>query len=193
MNADDSHAWNMNTKKKLGLPLIISVVCLVSLSRLIPHPPNFTPVVALGLFSGAFIASRGLSLLVVLSSMFVADIFLGFHSTLPFVYFSLVFITLLGGMLHEKKRAFGSIACVTLGSSLLFFVLTNLGVWLMQDLYPKTGLGLLMCYSAAIPFLKTAVLGDIFYTALLFLVFSEVKNLSAHDNKLCSAPNVELP
>lgn len=185
---------NLNTKRNLGLPwIIVVVVCLVSFTRLIPHPPNFTPVVALGLFSGAFISSRGLAVLIVLCSMFVADIFLGFHSTLPFVYFSLTLITLLGGVLHDKKRKFGSVACLTLGSSLLFFVISNFGVWLVQDLYPKTGLGLLMCYSAAIPFLKTAVLGDIFYTALLFLVFSEVKNSSAHDNKLCSAPNVELP
>ena len=61
---------------KLIIPLII---VLAAVTRLIPHPPNFTPIIAIGLFGGAYIQNRSLAILIPIGAMFISDLFLGLH------------------------------------------------------------------------------------------------------------------
>lgn len=150
---------------KLGF--VVLLIGLAALSRLIPHPPNFTPVIAMALFGGAVIADRKLALLVPLLALLVSDLLIGLHDTMLFVYGGVALITMLGFVLH-KRRSFGRVFGYALAASVLFFTITNLGVWLKGGLYPLTVEGLVACYVAAIPFFHNTLVATLLYTALLF-------------------------
>jgi hypothetical protein len=138
-----------------------------ALSRQIPHPPNFTPVAAIALFGGANFADRRAGFLVPLSAMFLSDIVLGFSSLTPVVYASFALIVSLGFWLGPRRTP-GPITTGAVLGALIFFILTNLGVWGFTTLYPKTLGGLVECYVAAIPFFWNTLLSDLGYSALLF-------------------------
>jgi len=156
--------------------LVLVMILLAALSRLIPHPPNFTPIGALALFSGACSPSRLGAFAAPLAALLVSDLGLaalhgdisvGLHRLMPFVYGSFALIVLLGFRLRSR-RTVASIALATLAGSMLFFVVTNFGVWLFSSFYPKSAEGLLACYVAAIPFFRNTLLGDACYAAALF-------------------------
>lgn len=153
----------MQNKRYLVLSLAIM---LVALARLMPHPPNFTPVLAVALFGGALLPGR-LAFVVPLAAMLISDLWLGLHSQLLPVYASFVAVVLLGTRLRTRRGAL-PVVVSALAGSLLFFVVTNFGVWLLDGLYPLTATGLLACYVAALPFFQYSLAGDLFYTALLF-------------------------
>ncbi len=157
-------------------PLMLGLVLAAALARLLPHPPNFAPVTAMALFAGACLPDRRLALLLPLAAMALSDLALGllagdpsvaFHRTLPVVYGALLAVSLLGFWLRGRRRPL-SVAAATLASSVLFFLITNWGVWALGDLYPRTWEGLVAAYVAALPFLGNALMGDAFYSALLF-------------------------
>jgi len=136
-------------------------------SRLLPHPPNFTSLNAIALFGAIYFQSRWISLAMVFSTLLISDLFIGFHSTMPFVYLSFGLIISLG--YHFKNSKFLTTAPLTsLYASLLFFFVSNFGVWLTGSLYPKTINGLGLCYLAAIPFLTNQIAGDLVYLSILF-------------------------
>ena len=148
---------------------IILVVLVAVISRFIPHPPNFTPIIAIGLFSGFYLKNnKKLALLIPLSAMFLSDLFLGFHLISLFVYVSLAIITVLGFLVSDKNKLL-TLFPVTLGSSLAFFVISNFGVFLIG--YPKNISGFIACYTAAIPFFQNSLFGDIIFTAIIFLSY----------------------
>ena len=134
---------------------------------MIPHPPNFSPIAALAFFGGAQFASKRLAFLVPLAAMFLSDLVLELRSLFPSSTAALRSLSVLGFWLRRRQnvRAIGGAAIV---GALLFFVLTNFGVWAMGQMYPKTLAGLLDCYVAAIPFFQNTLLSNLFYSALLF-------------------------
>lgn len=138
-------------------------------SRLLPHPPNFTAFNAMALFSIACFGSLRLSLSIVFSTMFISDLIFGFHSSMVFVYSSLALIVLMGYFLNTKKSFIRTSFLLTL-SSFLFFVVTNFGVWLAGSIYPSTALGLVLCYVAALPFFLNNLLGTLLYGGILYAV-----------------------
>lgn len=154
--------------------IILGFIIIGIVGRLIPHPPNFTPINALALFGSCYLGNRWLAVLILLSSLFLSDVILGFHSVMPFVYLSFTLTIMMGWRLRNKT--FHHIPTVCLASSFLFFFITNFGVWLTNVLYPKTLIGLEMCYLAAIPFLTNQLLGDLTYTFLLFGSFALWRN-----------------
>lgn len=149
----------------------IVVVGVAVLSRLLPHPPNVTPLAALAL-TGAFYLDRRFAFVLPLAAMIVSDLILGVHLIMPFVYVSFAAIAGMG-LLLRTRRSVPVIAGATLGGSVLFFIVTNFGVWLMGDggAYPKTVAGLVECYVAAIPFFRNTLIGDIAYVAVLSSIF----------------------
>lgn len=150
------------------------VILLAALSRLLPHPPNVAPITALALFGGAYL-SRGYSFIVPAAAMLISDYFLGFHSGMVWVYGSFFAIGVMGLGLH-RKRSVSRLAVASLSGSVLFFVVTNFGVWVSSQVtYPKTLMGLLECYAAAIPFFRNTLLGDAFYVSVLFGCFELVR------------------
>lgn len=145
-------------------PLLIIIFAV--LLRLIPHPPNVAPIAAMALFGGAYLDKK-YALVVPLIAMFLSDIFLGFHTTMPFVYGSFLLIGLIG-MWLKKRRTIANVIGATFISSLLFFFITNFGVWFIGGLYPKTINGLTNAYFYAIPFFRNTIVGDLFYVGLFF-------------------------
>jgi hypothetical protein len=147
--------------------VLATFVLVAALTRLLPHPPNFAPITAMALFSGVFFDKRTLGLLVPLSAMVISDLFLGFYTISIFVYLSFFLITLFGRWM--KKIHIGSV----LLASTLFFLISNLGVWLLA--YPLTVEGLITCFTLAIPFFGSAILGDVFYSLVLVYGFKAVE------------------
>ena len=117
--------------KSYFLPICLIIV--LSFSRLIPHPWNFTPILAMGIFSGFYFKNFILGSFVVIFSMFIGDLFLGFHSTMLFTYASLIIAVVLGLFINKFK--FTEILFSGLASSVCFFVVTNFGAWLTLEMY----------------------------------------------------------
>jgi len=147
----------------------ISLIFILALSRLIPHPYNFTPVLAIGVFSGFYFKQIYLSFFVVIFSMFIGDLFLGFHSTMFFTYISLAVAVILG--LYIKYFKFAEILVTGLTSSICFFLITNFGAWLTLEMYEKNLAGLLKSYVLAIPFFHNTLISTFLYLILLKLLF----------------------
>ena len=147
--------------------LIIPVIILfAAFSRLIPHPANFTPIIAIGIFGGVYLRDYRLAFFIPLCGMFISDMILGFHVIMPWIYFSLILITFMGICLKKRVNIANCIVSV-LGSSVLFFLISNLGVWFMGG-YEKSIPGLITCYMMAIPFFQNTLAGSAFYGAIMF-------------------------
>jgi len=137
------------------------------LLRWLPHPPNFTPVLAVALFGGAVFSTRWQAFGLPLAIMFVSDLLIGLHGLIPVIYALLLLIVLIGRRLGSRP-GFVSVALGATLASLLFFVGSNLAVWLVGGLYPPTATGLLACFTAAIPFYPNTLFSALFYSVLLF-------------------------
>jgi len=136
-------------------------------ARLIPHPPNFSPIAAMALFGGATFTSKRGAFLVPLLAMLLSDVVLGFSSITPVVYGSFALITCLGFWVRRRQTVW-RLAGASVAAAVLFFVTTNFGVWALGDWYPLTWSGLAECYVAAIPFFRNTLWSDLFYSAVLF-------------------------
>lgn len=155
---------------KYRLAALLLLVLAATALRLMPQPPNFTPVLALALFSGVFFRDRRLALFVPLGVMLISDLLLGWHATMPFVYFSFALIVFMGRAIRPRVST-ALVAGGGITGSMMFFIITNFGVWLTGTMYPKTMEGLFACYVAAIPFLHYMIAGTLFYSALFFGLF----------------------
>lgn len=150
--------------------VILGIVLFAALMRLVPHYPNFTPIGALALFAGAHFTNRWLALSIPIAALLFSDLLLGFHDMMVPVYISFVLVVLIGGLLRNNVKIV-SVGGGAIAGSLVFFVLTNLAVWLSGTMYPTTVQGLVQCYVAAIPFFHMTLLGDLFYSGVLFWGF----------------------
>lgn len=147
--------------------VLLSFILIAALTRLVPHPPNVAPITAMALFAGATFHKQYLAFLIPLMSMFISDIFLGFYSITPFVYLSFIGISFIGVYCKNIKPG-----TILMGST-LFFIISNLGVWLLS--YPLTIEGLLTCFTLAIPFFINSLIGDFGYSALLYFGFKALE------------------
>lgn len=146
---------------------LVAAIFAASVLRLVPHPPNFTPIAAMALFSGAYLSQRGLAFVAPLLALLVSDLVLGFHSLMWLVYASVALVVCLGWFL-QSNRSPVRVTLAALAGSVTFYLITNFGVWAFGDMYPKTAAGLAACYVAALPFFQNSLGGDLFFTALLF-------------------------
>lgn len=144
------------------------MILVAAAFRIIPHPPNFSPVAGIALFGGACITDRRIAFLIPLSVMVLADLVLGFSSVTPVVYASFALIACLG-MRLRGSRGPAKVIAHTFAASILFYLTTNFAVWAMTTMYPHTSAGLAGCYVAALPFFQNTVMGDLLYTTSLFV------------------------
>lgn len=143
---------------------VFGLVFLAIMSRLLPHPPNFTAINAVAVFSAFTLRHNGLSSLVVFAAMMISDLIIGLHSQLFFVYVSLGLTVLM-----SRWRT----PVITLPLSVfLFFVIVNFGVWLIDGFYPLTLNGLVLCYVASLPFLANQFISAYVYGIALFGLFA---------------------
>lgn len=152
----------------LLIGFLLAALAIALAGRLIPHPPNFTPVGALALFAGMYLAGKTRWALVLpLGVMFVTDLAIGFYDTklMLVVYLSFLFYGVFG-LLVKNKRNVGTITLATLAGSFLFYLFTNFAVWAFSPWYAPTLQGLMLSYTMALPFLKYTLLGDLFFVGV---------------------------
>ena len=170
----------LNLLKKEIFP--ISLIVILAFARLIPHPPNFTPIIAVAIISGYFFKNINLSLLILLVAMLISDLFIGFYENMIFVYVSLLLITLVFHKIN-KKINFKNLFIYGFAGSLIFFLVSNFGVWALgsfgvNDLpYEKSLTGLIECYILAIPFFGNTFLSTVIFAyPAIFIYKSLAKN-----------------
>lgn len=148
--------------------MIYVLILLAAASRLLPHPLNFAPIGALGLFAGAYLNRRTAWVLPLLA-LLASDAFIGFYNPISmlFVYGGFAVSGLLGCRFLRERRGAARLALCSLASATAFFLLSNFGVWL-GGMYGHTTEGLIRCYVMAVPFFRNTLLGDLFYTGALF-------------------------
>ena len=136
--------------------------------RLLVHPANFTPVLALVLFGGVYLDKK-YAMFFPIFLMMATDVMLGTHSVMFFTWGSLFLISAVGLWLRNKKSAKNVVAS-SLVSAFAFFVITNFGVWL-SGYYPLTLKGLSTCFMLAIPFFRATLLSTVGYSIVFFGVY----------------------
>ncbi len=146
--------------------ILIGVILAAAASRILPHPPNIAPIAGIALFAGANLGFLP-GLIISLSAMLLSDAVIGFHGTMLYVYGSFILIILLGRLLQNKQTP-GRLFGMSLFSSILFFIITNFGVWAEGQLYAKNITGLQTVYVMGLPFLRNTMIGDMFYTFAIF-------------------------
>ena len=137
-------------------------------TRLLPHPPNFAPIMALGLFAGAYM-NKKTAYLVPIAAMLVADYFIGFYDfrIMLSVYVCIALGSVVGVWL-KKNKTVTKIALSSLVVSVIFFVVTNFSLWYFGDFYAHTADGLILCYTMAIPYFHNSVMGNVVYVLFFF-------------------------
>lgn len=167
----------MSITERKNLLIAIGLVLFAVATRLIPHLPtldpiigknipNFSPIMALALFGGAFFNDKRLAYAVPLTALFLSDALLGFYPTIWAVYLAFAIGVSIGFLLRKRASA-GRIIAFSLTSSVIFFLITNFAHWLMFAPYYATET-FIQCYIDAIPFFRNAVLGDLVYSAVIF-------------------------
>jgi len=160
-------------------PLVLAALIIVAaLTRVLPHPPNFSPIAAIALFGGAYFAARAWAVLVPLAGLLISDLVLAsvngglyaswFGGSGIWVIYGCIGLTTAMGFGLRGKVTGVRVLGYSLAGSALFFVVTNFAAWLGNPMYPKTAAGLVASYVAGIPFLQWSVLGTLFYAAVLF-------------------------
>lgn len=187
----------MNKKFDLKIGILVVMIFAAAMSRLLPHPYNFTPIGAMGLFGAAYFSKRWLAFAVPFAAMWVSDLILdnvvyaqyyeGFqwfgHT---WVYLSFALIVMLGFVLLRKVKI-SNVIVASLSASVVFYLVTNFGVWLSSPMYPQNAIGLMTCYAAGLPFLSmelappfgfllNTIAGDLFFCGALFGVYELVKS-----------------
>lgn len=147
--------------------LIVGMILFAAVIRIVPHPWNLAPVGAMALFSGAVIRNRVVAFLFPLAALGAGDLFIGFHVLVPVVYGSFLVSVGIGLWLREN-RTIARLGGAVLVGAVQFFLITNLGVWMFLNSYPKSLVGLVACYVAGIPLFWNTLAGDVFFSALLF-------------------------
>ncbi|MCY7421063.1 MAG: hypothetical protein LH478_04890 [Chitinophagaceae bacterium] len=188
----------MNKKNRTLFYAAATMILFAALTRLFPHYPNFTAIGAIAIFGGSVIKDRKMAYLLPLSALILSDVCLELFTPIKgfygmgqlFVYGAFLLITWLAGFI--RKRSAANVAFAAVWSGLLFFIISNFGVWVLSGtFYPKTFGGLMACYWAAIPFyqghvtgsfLLNGIVGDLFFTALLFGIYSIIESKVAAQN-----------
>ena len=143
------------------------IIFAIAMFRLLPHPPNVSPVAAMALFGGAYFTDKRIAFIVPFLALLLSDLLIGLHDTMVYVYAGFA-LTVVIGFWIGRKMNFSRIAFAVIASSLLFFIITNFGAWATSGLYPMTSEGLLQAYIAAIPFFQNSLLGNLLFATLMF-------------------------
>ena len=150
--------------------VIIGIIVSLVMARLLPHPPNFTPILGMAVFSGAIISRRLIAYLIPLAAMFLSDLYLGLHSSIPIIYFSLAVCVLIGTFIKARVTILNSFLSISLGV-LVFFLITNFMVWYGSGMYEYSISGLMTCYFMGLPFVQNTFISSILYGMGAFLIY----------------------
>ncbi|MDY0103624.1 MAG: hypothetical protein RBS07_11875 [Lentimicrobium sp.] len=169
-----------NNRITLRFAVVTAIVLTLTFSRLLPHPFNFSPLAALALFGGAHYAKRRTAYLIPIIALWMSDLFLNytfygnfvpFYPGAVFTYASFALIVLLGSLTLNNLSP-RNLFFTSLSASVVFFIVSNLGVWISGSIYPINAQGFVACYTAAIPFFRNTLAGDLIYSFVVFYGFA---------------------
>ena len=173
------NSFNINSKIT-----IFGIIVLAVISRLIPHPYNFAPFGAIALFSGAMIHNRFAAVLwpcvaawisgVILNNTLYAGMFpdfTWFDYNIFWQCLAYALTTLVGWNMLKRNASAFRLGSAALGSSVIFFIVSNFGYWTTGLFYTKDLAGMIACYSSALPFYPASLAGDLLYTGAMFGIF----------------------
>ena len=168
---------------KTMLVSFTSLVAFLVLARVIPHPPNFTPVLGMAIFAPFLFRDLFVAIALPLAAMVASNLILGFHSSMFWVFLSIALITCGAHWAKMYAPTLMKTAGLVVAGTFSFFVITNFAVWAMDGHYPMTLEGLIACYIAAIPFYGNTLLSTALFSALFFGIAKWVdqNNLLAAD------------
>ena len=153
----------------MDLLLVAFLIGFDVAARLLPHVPGVWPFAASALFVGRVLRIPALAIIVPLAAVLLSNVALvGDDWRVTLVVCASITLPVFAGMLARRWHGAAPVVAAMLSCSLIFFVTTNFAVWAFGSLYPLTWQGLIQCYVAALPFLDKTVLGDLFWTAVLF-------------------------
>ncbi len=170
--------------KKTQVFIVAAIIILAAASRLVKHPFNFTPIIAMSIFAGTYLNKKW-AIALPLGAMLASDFFIGFYDwqVMASVYVGIALAFYIGRSLKNRKKwqtaVFGA-----LSSSIAFFVITNFSVWAFFSWYPHTLPGLVNCFSLALPFFRNSLAGDMIYTGVLFAGYEAV--LAMYNKKMAA-------
>ena len=173
----------MQNSLTLRFGILTVIVVIAAFTRLLPHIPNVTMIAAMALFGGAYFADKRLAILVPLIAMFISDVALYFIADYAvFTYMRLVLygsfmlISMMGMQLRGGVTGL-KVFSASIAASVLFFIVTNFGVWALDGgkFFPLNGAGLIECYAVAIPFFRNTLVGDLVFVTVLFGGFELAK------------------
>lgn len=148
-----------------NLSIFFCIFLALAASRFIPHPPNYTNLIALSFYVPAFLGIKFIPLVVL--SFFITDLYFGFHSSLLFTWGSVI---LIGCIPLFFKNSFSSRLLGALSGAILFYIVTNFGVWASGS-YGYTVEGLVNSYILAIPFFWPMLVSTIAYSLIIELSY----------------------
>ena len=153
------------------IKISFGIFIALAASRFVPHPPNFTSLLALSFYVPAILGLKFLPALVI--SFVITDMFIGFHELAFFTWGSIIFIGLISKFFEQnlKNRMFGCLIGV-----LIFFILTNFGVWSMGS-YGYSLKGLITCYTLALPFLGNTLVSTLIFASIIEILLGSKKYL----------------
>ena len=143
------------------LKISIGIFLALAASRFVPHPPNFTSLLALSFYIPAIIGIRYLPALIV--SFIITDAIIGFHSTIFFTWTSVLIIGLISK--YFQSTMINRLSGVIFGVC-IFYILTNFGVW-TKGFYGYSLEGLLTCYILALPFFGYSLVSTIIFSVVI--------------------------
>ena len=170
----------MPSKFRLQFWIVALIIFSIAIVRVIPHFPNYSPLGAICLFGAAHFSQKKYAYLIPILAVWLSDLILNnwvysayypsftlLYSGFYWQYGSYLLTVVLGQFLFKKvnlMRVLGG----ALGASILFFLISNFGVWASGSMYPKTATGLIACYTAGLPFLKGTLVGNLVFSSALF-------------------------
>jgi hypothetical protein len=186
--------------RKLFLIIVSAIVIFGVIARIMPHDANFAPMGAIALFAVAFYKKKSLALIIPVSAWWLSDLYLNnvvYPSNEGFTWFTydqlfsiLALIAIVGlGSLLLKKLSIASVMISSLSASLIFFVISNFGVWIKGFMYPKTWSGLITCYEMGLPFYKATFVSDLVYTGVFFTAMYFLNKTSIAKTELSASTN----
>ena len=171
----------MNKIRQIDTRWVFALILLLSVSRLIPHPPNFTPLATMAILSGCLSSQLRTGLVIPLAALLLSDVLLGLHSSMVFVYGAFVIITLSCRWLLTKLTI-SSVSLSVIWATAVFFLISNFGAWLSHDMYPSTMAGLGMAYIAGLPFLVNSLAGNIFFMLISIFALNKMSSADRYVN-----------
>ena len=169
--------------KKLNLQtgVLSIIILLAAFTRIMPHPPNFSPMAAIGLFGAAHFAKKWQAFFIPLIGIWVSDLvinnyvysssssnFIWFYSGFYWQYISYILIIFAGLFIFNRGISLTKMFGGMISSSGIFFLVSNFGVWAGGTMYPKNFGGLITCYAAGVPFIHNTIISDVLFTTVLF-------------------------